>query len=110
MARDLYVTNIAFEATEEDLQKLFSVAGSVNSIRLLIDQRTGQFRGTAFVRMANSREAKEAVNSLDGARLINRLISVSEARPPQPTDSKTSPQEKGSKKPFVKEDRSRRRK
>ena len=109
MARDLYVTNISFEATEEDLQKLFSVAGTVNSVRLLTDPRTGQFRGSAFVRMAGSREAKEAISSLDGARLINRIISVSEARP-QPMDSKDRPSqpEDRRKKSQVKGDRSRR--
>lgn len=81
MARDVYVANIPFEATEDDLRNLFSVSGTVKSVRLLKDPRTGLFRGTAFVQMANAAEAKDAVVTLDGALLINRLISVSEARP-----------------------------
>ncbi|MEZ4485774.1 MAG: RNA-binding protein [Syntrophotaleaceae bacterium] len=84
MARDVYVANIPFEATEEDLRNLFSVSGTVKSVRLLNDPRTGLFRGTAFVQMANAAEAKDAVVTLDGALLINRLISVSEARPKAP--------------------------
>jgi len=92
MARDVYVANIPFEATEEDLRKLFAVSGTVKSVHLLKDPRTGQFRGTAFIQMANAAEAKDAVITLDGALLIDRLISVSEARPkiPKPTGGSPS--------------------
>lgn len=92
MARDVYVANIPFEATEDDLRNLFSVSGTVKSVRLLKDPRTGLFRGTAFVQMANAAEAKDAVVTLDGALLINRLISVSEARPktPKPAGTETT--------------------
>lgn len=102
MAKDVYVANIPFEATEEDLRKLFAVSGKVKSVRLLKDPRTGQFRGTAFIQMANAAEAKDAVVTLDGALLINRLISVSEARPKTPRPA-TEP-------PAAKPDRGRRRK
>jgi RNA recognition motif-containing protein len=89
MARDVYVANISFEATEEDLRNLFSVSGTVKSVRLLNDPRTGLFRGTAFVQMANAAEAKDAIVTLDGALLINRIISVTEALPKKPRESKT---------------------
>ena len=88
MARDVYVANISFEATEEDLRNLFSVSGTVKSVRLLNDPRTGLFRGTAFVQMANAAEAKDAIVTLDGALLINRVISVTEALPKKPREAK----------------------
>ncbi len=87
MARDVYVANISFEATEEDLRNLFTVSGTVKSVRLLNDPRTGLFRGTAFVQMANAAEAKDAIITLDGALLINRVISVTEALPKKPRES-----------------------
>jgi len=91
MARDVYVANIPFEAKEDDLRTLFSVSGTVKSVRLLKDPRTGLFRGTAFVQMANAAEAKDAVVTLDGALLINRLISVSEAKPKTPKTASEPP-------------------
>jgi len=87
MARDVYVANISFEATEEDLRNLFSVSGTVKAVRLLNDPRTGMFRGTAFVQMANAAEAKDAIVTLDGALLINRVISVTVALPKKPRES-----------------------
>ncbi|WP_298039560.1 RNA-binding protein [uncultured Desulfuromonas sp.] len=87
MGRDLYVGNIPFEATEDDLRNLFSVAGEVKSIHLVTDARSGQFKGCGFVKMANAAQAKDAINCLDGALLENRPIVVSEARPQKPPES-----------------------
>lgn len=92
MARDVYVANISFEATEDDLRNLFSVSGTVKSVRLLNDPRTGLFRGTAFVQMSNAAEAKDAIVTLDGALLINRVISVTEALPKKPRESAADPE------------------
>ena len=78
--KDLYVTDISFDADEEELRKLFSVCGTVRSIHLLQEKASGQFSGRAFVRMASEAEAKNAVNTLDGALLINRCIRVAAAR------------------------------
>ncbi|RNC69062.1 MAG: RNA-binding protein [Desulfuromonadales bacterium] len=83
MGRELYVGNISYEASENDLWRLFSVAGTVSSIHLITDPQTGQFKGCGYVKMASIEEAKEAINSLDGALLNNRLITVSEAKPPK---------------------------
>jgi len=88
MSKDLYVTNIALEATEEEVRKLFSVVGKVAYIHLVTDAKTGQFKGCGYVKMASEKEAKEAITTLDGARLINRLIKVSEARPQKPAGPK----------------------
>ena len=88
MARELYVGSIAYEATEEDLRRLFSVAGTVTSIHLITDPVSGQFKGCGYVRMASDAEAKEAIESLDGALLHNRLITVSVAKPQKPVTQK----------------------
>lgn len=78
--KDIYVTDISFDAGEEDLKKLFAVCGTVRSVHLLTDARSGNFNGRAFVCMANDAETKEAINMLDGTRLINRCIKVCATR------------------------------
>ncbi len=77
---EIYVGDISFEVEEEDLHKLFSVCGTVRAINMLKDDRTGNFNGRAFIRMSSDAEAKEAINMLDGTRLIDRCICVSAAR------------------------------
>ncbi len=89
MRRELYVGNIPFEATETDLRRLFSVAGTVSSIHFITDPVSGKFRGCGYVKMASPAEAKEAIDSLDGALFIDRLITVSEARPQPPQERTT---------------------
>ena len=84
MGKELYVRHVSDRATETDLWKLFAVAGTVSSVHLAIDPESGQFKGCAFVRMATDLEAKEAIDTLDGALLVNRVIEVSEARPQKP--------------------------
>jgi RNA recognition motif-containing protein len=87
MIVDIYVGNISFEATEEDVRKLFEVAGKVRSIHLIIDHQSGKFKGCGFVKMADVK-AREVIDTLDGALLINRKIEVSEAKPQKPETSK----------------------
>lgn len=79
--KDLFVSDIALDAREEDLHKLFAICGKVKSIHLLTDQKSGQFNGCAFVRMATAAEAKEALIMLDGTRLLNRCIRIKAPRP-----------------------------
>jgi RNA recognition motif-containing protein len=81
MGKELYVRHISDKATENDIRKLFSVAGTVSTVHLITDPDTGQFKGCAFVKMASENDAKEAITTLDGALLINRVILVEEARP-----------------------------
>lgn len=81
MGRELYVRHISDKATENDIRKLFSVAGTVSTVHLITDPDTGHFKGCAFVKMASDNDAKEAITTLDGALLINRVILVEEARP-----------------------------
>jgi len=80
ITRELFVTDISPEVDEEQLRKLFSVCGGVGNIHMVVDKRSGQFSGCAFIRMASLAEAKDALVSLDGARLHNRCISVKPAR------------------------------
>jgi RNA recognition motif-containing protein len=79
--KDLYVANLAFETEEEDLQKLFALCGTVRSIHMITDQKSGLSKGCAFVHMANAAEAKDAIVTLDGTSLHKRLISVTAALP-----------------------------
>lgn len=88
MRRELYVGNISDKATEDEIRKLFSVAGAVTAIHLITDPKTGKFMGCGYVKMANGDDAKEAVDTLDGALLVNRVINVSEARPQKPKEPK----------------------
>ena len=81
MGRELYVRHISAKAGENDIRKLFAIAGTVASVHFITDPETGQFKGCGFVRMATDNEAQEAITTLDGALLIDRIIAVSEARP-----------------------------
>ena len=81
MGVEIYVGQISGRVTEDELQKLFSIAGTVASIHLVTDPVSGEFRGCGYVRMTTSDEAREAVELLDGAMLGGRVIVVKEAPP-----------------------------
>ena len=80
MGKELYVGNISRRATETDLQKLFAVSGRVTSLHLITDPVTGEFKRCGYVRMASEAEAADAIETLDGALLIDEIITVSVAR------------------------------
>ena len=84
MRRELYVGSLPFETTEEDLRRIFSVAGTVQSVHIITDRDSGRSKGCGYVKMTTEDEAKEAINSLDGALIGERLITVSEAREQKP--------------------------
>ena len=88
MAKELYIGHISDKATEQDIRKLFSVVGTVTSVHLIIDPETREFKRCGYVRMAADVDPKEAVETLDGALLIDRVITVSIARPQKPGMSK----------------------
>ena len=77
----LYVGNLSFETTENDLQDLFQQHGTVNEVRLMMDRMTNQSRGFAFVTMNDEAQAKPAMSALNGLELNGRALNVNEARP-----------------------------
>ena len=95
MAKELYIGHMSYEATEEDLRRLFAVAGSVTSVHIITDPQSGKSKGCGYVRMATDAEVKEAIESLDGALLIDRVITVSEARPQKPKPSRSDNRQPG---------------
>ncbi len=77
----LYVGNIPFKATEEDLSSLFSQAGEVLSVKLIKDAATGRLRGFGFVEMASAEDGEKAVSMFNGSSFMERSLVVNEARP-----------------------------
>jgi cold-inducible RNA-binding protein len=81
MPAKLFVGNLSFQATEEDLRELFAQAGTVETVRIITDQFTGRPRGFGFVEMATKEEATKAVEMLNGRLFRDRNLVVDEARP-----------------------------
>ena len=77
----LYVGNLSFETTENDLQDLFEQHGTVNEVHLMMDRMTGKSRGFAFVTMNDNTQANTAMSALNGHELNGRALTVNEARP-----------------------------
>jgi len=84
MAKRLYVGNLSYQVTSEDLQQLFEPFGAVTSAQVLNDRETGRSRGFGFVEMANDDEADAAIEGLDGHDHEGRRLTVNEARPRTP--------------------------
>jgi RNA recognition motif-containing protein len=81
MGRRLYVGNLPYSTSEEELTELFSRAGTVDNVRVMRDMATGRARGFAFVEMATDADAERAVNELHEHQLEGRALVVNEARP-----------------------------
>jgi cold-inducible RNA-binding protein len=81
MATKLYVGNLSFDTTENDIQDLFAEAGTVREAVLIQDKLTGKSRGFAFVTMSTDEEAQTATQRLNGKTLHGRNLTVNEARP-----------------------------
>lgn len=81
MGRRLYVGNLPYSTTEEQLTDLFSRAGQVDNVRVMRDMATGRARGFAFVEMASDEDAQKAITELHEFKLEGRALVVNEARP-----------------------------
>ena len=81
MGRRLYVGNLPYSATEEQLTDLFSRAGQVDNVRVMRDMATGRARGFAFVEMASDDDAQKAVTEFNEYKMEGRALVVNEARP-----------------------------
>jgi cold-inducible RNA-binding protein len=77
---NMYVSNLSFHTTDEDLNSLFGKFGQVNSAKVIMDKATGRSRGFGFVEMSSEEEGKEAMASLNNKEIEGRAISVSVAR------------------------------
>ena len=78
---NIYVSNLSFNVTDEDLQDYFAEYGEVSSAKVIMDKFTGKSRGFAFVEMSDDEAAKKAIAELDGASVDGRTIGVSVAKP-----------------------------
>src|ERR1700755_522245 len=78
---NIYVSNLSFNVTDEDLQDYFAEYGEVSSAKVIMDKFTNKSRGFAFVEMPDDEAAKKAIAELDGAAVDGRTINVSVARP-----------------------------
>jgi RNA recognition motif-containing protein len=87
MGKKLYVGNLPFTSTEEDLRALFGRHGSVDSVNVIMDRETGRPRGFAFVEMTEASAATDAIKALDGTELGGRSMKVSEAQDKQRSGS-----------------------
>jgi len=76
----MYVSNLGFHTSDDDLRKLFEPFGQVSSAKVITDRETGRSRGFGFVEMANSTEASAAMTKLNGKEVEGRVISVTVAR------------------------------
>lgn len=81
MARKLYVGNLPYDTTEQDLQSLFATAGTVETVNVMRDMATGRARGFGFVEMASDEEAQQAISMLNARDFGGRNLTVNEARP-----------------------------
>ena len=84
MGQNLYVGNIPYAASEEDLRELFGKTGTVQSVSIPTDMATGRSRGFAFVEMASNEEAEKAISEINQTELQGRRLTVNEARPKAP--------------------------
>lgn len=81
MSMKLYVGNLSFETSNEDLQQLFSQAGTVESANVIEDRETGRSRGFAFVEMSSKEEGSAAIQQFNGHEVGGRALNVNEAKP-----------------------------
>ncbi len=81
MAKNIYVGNLPYQTTGDDLVELFQTYGTVTSAQVIIDKFSGRSRGFGFVEMANDTEADNAINALNNSPYGSRPLTVNEARP-----------------------------
>ncbi len=81
---NIYVGNLAFSVTQDELSEAFGAFGRVTSTKIIVDRETGNPRGFAFVEMADQGEALKAIQGMNGVQIQGRPISVNEARPRTP--------------------------
>jgi RNA recognition motif-containing protein len=91
----IYVGNLSFEASEEDIRDVFVEYGPVVRITMPIDRETGKQRGFAFVDMVNDEDEDKAIADLDGAEWLGRELKVNKAKPKESAPSSAAPRPRG---------------
>ena len=81
---NIYVSNLAYSVTDNDLRQLFESYGAVDKVSIITDRDTGQSRGFGFVEMPDSHAAQSALQGLQAKTLAGRTLTVNEARPREP--------------------------
>ena len=83
----IYVGNLSFQATQEDITQVFAEYGTVKRVQVPTDRETGRMRGFAFVEMETEAEEASAIEALDGAEWMGRDLKVNKAKPRERRDS-----------------------
>ncbi len=86
MSKKLYVGNLSFQTTENEITDLFATAGTVESVRIITDRDTGRSKGFGFVEMTDG--ADKAIDQFNGKEFNGRALTVNEAKPMAPRDSR----------------------
>ena len=81
---NIYVGNLSYDTTEQDMEAAFTPFGQVDAARLINDQYSGRSKGFGFIEMPNNAEAEAAIQALNGKELQGRTLTVNEARPREP--------------------------
>jgi RNA recognition motif-containing protein len=81
---DIYIGNLSYRATEDELRQAFEVFGQVNGVQIVKDKISGQSRGFAFVQMADQSQAEAAIAGMHGKEFGGRTLTVNQAKPRPP--------------------------
>jgi RNA recognition motif-containing protein len=88
---NIFVGNLAYTATEDDLRQLFEPYGAVDKVNIITDRDTGRAKGFGFVEMSESQAAKAAMQGLQGTELGGRALTINEAKPREPRRESSRP-------------------
>ena len=88
MGQKIYVGNLSFSVTNQDLQTKFEQYGNVDSAKVIMDRDSGRSKGFAFIEMADAQEAADAISALNGSDFQGRTMTVNEAKPMEPREKK----------------------
>ena len=100
MSTKLFVGNLSFNTTENDLQEAFAAHGSVVESNLMMDRRTGRSRGFAFVTYSTPEEAQKAIEAMNGAQIDGRALTVNIARPKEERPPGGSGRDRGPRREY----------
>lgn len=88
---NIFIGNLAYTATEQDLRQLFEPYGVVDKVNIITDRDTGRAKGFGFIEMAEAQAAKAAIQGLQGTELAGRTLTVNEAKPREPRREPSRP-------------------